>query len=98
MSWAEEAGLQPDLASIEAVLAAECAPFAEDLVLSLVSALGFSFADGVDLLGHRRNRDDSSFGAVSYSSGLPWWNCPLAAAGCSVTGSARPQAFSRRSA
>lgn len=41
--WAREADREPDTDALAAVLAAEADPFAEDLVLELMSALGFRF-------------------------------------------------------
>ncbi|MCF6525258.1 hypothetical protein [Streptomyces sp. JJ36] len=43
--WAREAGREPDTDALATVLAAEADPFAEDLVLELVSALGFRFRE-----------------------------------------------------
>lgn len=44
--WAREAGREPDIDAVAAVLAAEADPFAEDLVRELMSALGFRFERG----------------------------------------------------
>ncbi|MEU6235424.1 hypothetical protein [Kitasatospora sp. NPDC047058] len=49
VAWAEEAGLRPDRAAVRAVLEAESDPFAEDLVVDLVHALGFRFDAGRSL-------------------------------------------------
>lgn len=43
VDWAHEAGREPDLGALAAVLRAEPAPLVEDLVLELFRALGFRF-------------------------------------------------------
>jgi hypothetical protein len=50
-TWAREADRTPDTAALTAVLAARPDPFAEDLVPSLLTALGFRFSADADPAG-----------------------------------------------
>ncbi|MEU5219983.1 hypothetical protein AB0G79_27855 [Streptomyces sp. NPDC020807] len=48
-AWCRQAGVAPDPEALRAALTARADPLAEDLVLTLVDALGFRFRDGADL-------------------------------------------------